>query len=105
MQSFKQEFLPTSFNETWQTNRIRRNEQAVIELRNDDLLAIPFVRTKFCERLPLTPSPKIWTNFPFEEIKFIRNKIEFNEKLKSYFLEQLRTIPHCVRLLCPACHL
>ena len=83
MHSFKQEFLPTSFNETWQTNRIRRNDLAEIELRNDDLLAIPFARTKFCERLPLTSFPKIWTNFPSEEIKFIRNKIEFNEKFKK----------------------
>ncbi len=105
MYSFKQEFLPISLNETWQTTRIRRNDQAEIELRNDELLAIPFARTKFCERLPLTSFPKIWTNFPSEEIKFIRNKIEFNEKFKSYFLEQLGTIPHCVRLLCPACHL
>jgi len=105
MHSFKQEFLPVSFNATWQTNRIRRNEQAEIELRNDDLFAIPFARTKFCERLPLTSFPKTWTDFPSEEIKFIRNKIEFNEKLNTYFLDQLGFVPNCVRLLCPACHL
>ena len=101
----KQEFLPASFNNTWKTNRIRRLDQAEIELRNDDLLAIPFARTKFCEKLPLTAFPKIWTEFPSEEIKFIRNKIEFNNKLKEYFLEQLGSVPNCTRLLCPTCHL
>jgi len=107
MHSFKQEFLPVSFNNTWQTNRIRRMDQAEIELRNDDLLAIPFARTKFCEKLPLTAFPKIWTEFPSEEIKFIRNKLEFNTKLTriEYFLEQLGSVPNCTRLLCPTCHL
>ena len=39
MYSFKQEFLPISLNETWQTTRIRRNDQAEIEPRNNVLYA------------------------------------------------------------------
>ena len=57
---------------------MRRMDQSEIELRIDDLLAIPFAKTKFCERLPLTAFLKIWTEFSSEEIKLIRNKVELS---------------------------
>ena len=34
-----------------------------------------------------------------------RNKLEFNRKLKFYFLNQLKANIFCGRLLCPDCHL
>ena len=105
MHSFKNDFLPNSFQNTWVTNRIRRDNQAEIELRNDDLYAIPFARTTILSRMPLTSFPKIWESFPNEEIKFVRNKLEFNSKLKLHYLDQLNSVPVCNRLLCPACHL
>jgi len=105
MHSFKNDFLPSSFQNTWVTNRIRHENQAEIELRNDDLYAIPFARTTILSRMPLTSFPKIWESFPNEEIKFVRNKLEFNSKLKLHYLDQLNSVPVCNKLLCPACHL
>lgn len=105
MHSFKNNFLPNSFNNSWVTNRIRRENQAEIELRNDDELYIPFVRTNNFFKFPLISFPRLWNNFESEDIKFIRNKIEFNEKLKHFFVEKLNSIPNCSRLLCPSCHL
>ena len=105
MQQFAGGFLPISFNNLWQTNRIRIGDQAHIELRNADQLFIPYARTNTISRMPLYSFPKIWADFPSEEIKFIRNKLEFNQKLKEYFISNLRNVPDCSRLFCPACQL
>ena len=78
MHSFKNYFFPTSFQNTWVTNHIRHKNQAEIELRNYDLFAIPFARTSVLSRLPLMSFPKIGEAFPDEEIKCVRNKLEFN---------------------------
>ncbi len=104
MQNFSQNFLPISFHDTWVTNRSRR-QNAALELRNDDELYVPFSRNNFISRLPLALFPKLWTEFPSDEIKFIRNKLEFNLKLKNFYIDQLSEIPICGRLLCPHCHL
>ena len=104
MQNFVQQFLPSSFDNTWITNRIRRDGQAEIELRNDNNLYIPYARNTTVSKFPLTAFPKLWEEFPAENIKFIRNKSEFNLELKNYFLNQLTTTPNCSRLLCPSCH-
>ncbi len=45
----------------------------------------------------------IWENFPDENIKFLRNKEEFNKKLKTYLLKQLSSVINCTRLYCPSC--
>jgi len=103
MQQFAGGFLPISFNNLWQTNRIRIGDQAHIELRNADQLFIPYARTNTISRMPLYSFPKIWADFPSEEIKFIRNKLEFNQKLKEYFISNLKNVPDCSRLFCPAC--
>jgi hypothetical protein len=105
MQNFVQNFLPEVFNNTWITNQIRRQDQAQVQLRNDDLLHIPFARTSTTYNLPLTSFPRIWSEFSDEEIKFQRNRIEFNQKLKKYFLDLLNSSVICSRLLCPECHL
>ncbi len=89
----------------WVTNVIRRADQAQIELRNNDLLFAPFARTATTARLPLTSFPRLWNEFPDGGIKFIRNKLEFNSKLKKYFLNSLNQNVTCNRLLCPDCHL
>jgi len=105
MQNFVQQFLPSSFDNTWITNRIRREGQAEIELRNDDNLFIPYARNVTMSKFPLTAFPKLWEEFPADNIKFIRNKAEFNLELKNYFLNQMSLTPTCSRLLCPSCHL
>jgi len=105
MQHFTQNFLPDSLDNMWVTNAIRRLDQDHVQLRNDDLFSLPLSRTVTSSRLPLSIFPKIWNEFPDENIKFIRNKIEFNLKLKKYLLNQLSSSITCNRLLCPECHL
>jgi len=56
------------------------------------------------ERQPLTHFPKVWQNFENENIKFIRNKLEFKQKLKEHLLGLLKNVVTCDRLLCPQCH-
>ena len=61
-----------------------------------------FVR-KEVDIFPLYSFPKIWEDFPVESIKILRKKIEFDNKLKEYFLDDLAAVPSCNRVLCPAC--
>jgi hypothetical protein len=105
MQQFTQNFLPTALNNMWITNNVRRLNQAQITLRNSDRLHIPLARSNFTSKHPLTTFPQLWEEFPDEGIKFIRNKLEFNNKLKIYFLNCLKSTVNCGRLLCPDCHL
>ena len=99
MQKFKQGFLPTSFNQTWSDNRVRRGDQFKISLRNENLLNIPFARLSSSIKLPLVNLPKTWENFDYESIKIIRNKAEFNLKLKKHLLDELKDIVHCNHFL------
>ena len=90
---------------TSNSNAERRQDQAQVTLRNDDLLFIPLARLSSTSKHPLIIFHKLWSEFPDEGIKFIRNKLEFNSKLKNYFLSQLKSTISCGRLLCPDCHL
>jgi Reverse transcriptase (RNA-dependent DNA polymerase) len=81
MQQFTQKFLPKALAHTWITNAIRRHDQAQVELRDDDLLFIPRSRTNLTSKFPLSSFPKLWNEFPDEDLKFIRDKNEFNFKL------------------------
>jgi hypothetical protein len=58
MQKFTQGFLPSSFNDVWVTNAVRRADQDHVELRNDADINIPFARLTSTERQPLTCFPK-----------------------------------------------
>ena len=105
MQKFTQGFLPSSFDDVWISNKIRRAGQDQVELRNNDDINIPFACLCSTQRQPLSGFPKIWASFPDERIKFIRNVVEFNSELKMYYLNLLSAKPNCTRLLCPHCHL
>ena len=105
MQRFKQGFLPISFNATWATNNFRRDSNFEITLRQNNDIDIPFARLSSSDRRPLVNLPRLWQNFSEENIKIIRNRPEFNQKLKKHLLNELSSIPNCSRLLCPVCHL
>jgi len=106
MQRFTFGFLPRSFVEIWTTNAARSQQNLHnYPLRNSDNLFIPPARLTSNEKHPLHIFPKIWSNFNEHSIKHIRNKSEFNLKLKKYFLEKLPITPDCSRLFCPSCHL
>ncbi len=112
MQQYIQGFLPQSFSSVWIRNYQRRQDQEFITnddlrrtLRNSENINIPFARLSFSMRQPFINLPKTWTEFNNFEIKIIRNKPEFNFKLKELLLSQLSSTVTCSRLLCPACHL
>jgi len=103
MQQYTQNHLPASFIGTWTLNSARRGQNEAA-MRNDDDFYIPFSRLALSDRLPSISFPKIWNSFPNGEIKFIRNKLAFNSRLKQHFLNNLQESVHCTRLTCQACN-
>jgi len=107
---YLQGFLHIAFTSTWITDADRRqelnnNEDLVCILRNDANIHVPFARLSFSLKQPLINIPKLWTEFNAPEIKILRNKLEFNLKLKEHLLSKLSSTVNCSRMLCPACHL
>lgn len=92
IQQYIQGFLPASFNDTWRTNEDRRtgiNENHTIRLRNDADLYVPRSRLSTTANHPLTAFPRAWVEFNIDNIKLIRNKLEFNAELKNTYLANL----------------
>jgi hypothetical protein len=83
MQQFQQKFLPEVFLDTWIYNSVREIGENSIVLRNSEQFLIPFSRLAIVDKLPFHSFPVNWEQFTDENIKFIRNKNEFNEKLKT----------------------
>ena len=102
MHRFKQGFLPSSFNDTWTTNAIRNIGENDIKQRNHDQLQPIHSNLSKLDLFPLFNFPKIWQDFPDEQIKILRKISEFDSKLKMYFLNDLSDTVNCNRLLCPA---
>jgi hypothetical protein len=105
MHDFKYEELPAIFINTWKKkDEIREFNPINRELRNSETLVIPRFRTSLAETLPLCSFPAAWNNFDQEDLKFTRNKISFNQKIKKYFIESLSDDPNCSRANCPNCN-
>ncbi len=109
-QKYNQGFLPSAFGSVWLTNQERREGDILQHppqriLRNSKNLNIPFARLTFSFNQPYINLPRTWISFNVENIKIIRNKAEFNIKLKNYLLSLLTNSVQCGRLLCPVCHL
>ncbi len=109
MQQYVQGFLLKQFNNLWITNQARlniiSNGQHRFTLRNSDDLYVPFCRLTSISRQPFFTIPKIWSELRQPELQIIREKIEFNFKLKEHFINKLSNEIICGRLLCPHCHL
>ncbi len=103
MHRFTQNFLPISFGDVWVKNNIRNEGENEIVLRNSNALQIPFSRLISIDRHPIIAFPKLWEQFPDIQIKFLRNRLEFDEKLKNYFLNELSSTTNCNRLFCYSC--
>ena len=84
MHRFTQDFLPASFNQVWVRNNIRNIGENEIQLRNRNRIQAPPSRLAITDRLPTANFARIWEQFPDEQIKIIRKKIEFDEKLKIF---------------------
>jgi hypothetical protein len=105
MQQYTQGFLPISFNNVWLLNAERHREDFVLALRNRENLNVPFARLQSSTNQPLIKFPRMWAQFDNEDVKILRNKLEFNKELKKHFLKKLSANITCHRLLCPSCHL
>ena len=103
MQRFSQKMLPISFNDIWVKNNVRNIGENEIQLRNYNQLQPVHSTLAKLDIFPLYNYPKIWQDFPNEQIKIIRKTAEFDQKLKNYFLNDLSAVASCNRLLCPAC--
>jgi len=84
MHRFSENFLPIAFNDTWIKNLIRRQGEQQISLRNNNYFYIERSRTTQTSNHPLATFPIKWDTLPIE-ISSIRNKIEFDDKLKKLF--------------------
>ena len=103
MQRINHNFLPSStFNDTWVKNSIRNIGENDIQLRNFDQLRLTHANLTTLDLFPLYNFPKIWQEFPEEQIKIIRKPSEFEAKLKNSFLSDLSSTVVCNRLFCPA---
>ena len=103
MQRFIQDFLPTSFKHVWFRNNIRTIGVNEIQLRNSNRIQLPHLRLALTDCLPTVCIPRIWEQFPDKQIKIIRKKIEFDQKLKNFYIKDLATTNACNRLFCPSC--
>ena len=91
MQRFKQHFLPAAFEDTWTSNAIRRDGQDQICLRNDNNLYIPPARLSQTSNHPLTNLPRKWESIAdVHSVTILRDKKEFDQALKIYYLKKLR---------------
>ncbi len=108
MQKFVHGLLPNSFVNTWTSNVERHALRGFggtgsYILRNSEDLYIPRSQISSLDRHPYFLLPRLWTNFTEHSIKHIRDKTEFNFKLKEYLLNQLNSNYVCTRLFCPHC--
>jgi len=103
VQRFVQGLLPVSFNNIWITNAAFRTGLSSMPLRNNDDFYIPFARLTQTANHPYFLFPRLWDDFKQENIKILRNKVEFNKELKQYLINTLSFTPDCQRLFCPSC--
>ena len=106
MQQYTQGFLPAIFDNVWINANVHfAAGQVQYALRNRENFYLPLCRLTSLEIHPHFSFPKAWQSFEDENIKIIRDKMEFKLKLKEYFLSKLNENYTCTRLLCPHCHL
>jgi hypothetical protein len=86
------------------THAVRRANMFEITLRNNNQLNVPFTRLTMSNKMPLVNLPRTWENFNEEDIKILREPVEFNLKLKKFLLNELSGSVNCTRLFCHACN-
>ena len=92
MQRFIQGFLPPSFSQIWTRNNIRNIGENEIQLRNINCLQLPPSRLALTDGLPKFSFVKTWDQFPDEQIKFIRKKLNLTKNLKTISLKTLQSL-------------
>jgi len=101
--------IPPSFSSSWLTVTEHRHliglnnpDLIILNLRNNNDLYIPPVRTTFLSRFPVFNLPKLWNLLP-QILKEVASGKSFSFLLKKHSISLLNEIPVCNRLLCPAC--
>ena len=103
-QRFAQGFIPVALSTIWIRNRDRIHTGGP-NLRNSEDIFVPVSSLTQFENFPLYSIPKTWVNFENEHVKILRDKNEFNFKLKAALLSELNENYTCNRLICPFCTL
>ena len=103
MNKYVQGLLPISFNNVWVKREEWRAENFSITLRNREKFYIPTPLLAQTERHPYFLFPKLWSEFSNNNIKIIRNHVEFNIALKNNLLEELPSNVSCTHLFCHSC--
>ena len=103
MSKYVHGLLPVSFNNVWVKREEWRAETFSLTLRNSENFYIPTPLLAQTERHPYFLFPKLWSDFSNNDIKIIRNHIEFNVALKNDMLKELPENVNCTRLFCHCC--
>ena len=93
--TFLQDYLPISFNDTWARNAIRNIGDNDIQLRNFNQLQPIHSNLVSLDVFPLFNFPKLWQELPNEQIKIIRKTDVFDTKKKKNFLDDLASNVVC----------
>jgi hypothetical protein len=101
--------LPLSFRNLWPTNAERGNQENTPafnrNLRDDNLLHVPFSRLEHYRKFPLAEFPRIWNDIITRNNLISPSRNVFKNSLKEHLLANLSESVTCNRLLCPVCHL
>ena len=89
MSKYIQGFLPASFNNVWIKRENWRAENFSITLRNSDDFYIPTPLLSQTERNLYFLLPKLWSDFSNNDIKIIRNHVQFNAALTNHSLSEI----------------
>jgi hypothetical protein len=86
MHAVHHNYAPSSFRNTWLLNH-ERNPENNLNLRDDNLYAIPHPRIELFKKSPIYSLPKVWNDLSIN-IRGQHNKTTFSIALKNHLLEQ-----------------
>jgi hypothetical protein len=84
MHAYHYKYAPKSFNNTWISNAARHGD---LNLRNDDLYALPNPRIEFFKKIPLYALPLEWNNAGV--LSLYGNKTTFKIALRNHIFSEL----------------
>jgi hypothetical protein len=73
----------TTFNNIWKKNNERNN---IPELRNADLLTVPYPRIKLFKKSPIHSLPKLWN--ALDETKYQQKETTFKIAIKDKLFDE-----------------
>ncbi len=86
MHAVHHNYAPSPFRNTWLLNH-ERNPENNLNLRDDNLYAIPHPRIELFNKSPIYSLPKVWNDLSIN-IRGQHNKTTFSIALKNHLLEK-----------------